>query len=216
MTTKQHFKRQFDNKKIHTAELLSRIMVHDDTGYIVLQASSVTDVISSYSVRGYEYLNSEFKGLLDKFIEFLPDTFPVILEITGCDFTEAEQEQVQNAIWHEYEYDYLAENRDMKKTILRAASSLLFSLIFLSYLYFWNPTGLVVDLIWIPLWTFLDSVICLFLYDLPGSRKNKRRFIQKQTMKLLFSKTYEDDDPPEQKIQEYHSAILENTSDEEI
>lgn len=211
-----NFKKTFDNKKINTNELMAQFTVNGETGYIVLHANSVDDVVSSYSVKGYEYLNPGFKGVLDKYSEYVPDSLPMVLEITGCDFSEKEKEQIQNAIWHEYEYDYLSENRDMRRTKVRAASNLVFSLIFLAYLYFWEPEGLIVDLIWVPLWAFLDAVMCLFLYDLPGSRKQRRRFVQKQTMKLVFTKKFIDNDPTREELRKYHTAVLKNALDEEV
>lgn len=212
----QNFKKAFDNKKIKIDELMAQLTVNGGMGYLVLHADNANDVVSSYSVNEYEFLNPGFKAVLDKYAAYVPDSLPLVLEITGCDFTEQEKKQIQNAIWHEYEYDYLSENQGMRKTLLHAASSLLFALFFLSYLYFWKPQGLVVDLIWVPLWAFLDSVLALFLYDLPGSRKLRRRYVQKQTAKLLFTKEYNADDPTHEEVRQYQNVILRNTRDEQV
>lgn len=211
-----NFKRTFDRKQIKVKELVKYVTVNNDTGYVTIHANCIEDILSSYCVSGYEYLNGAFKEVLSKYTEYIPAHFPMVLEITGCDFTESEQESIQNAIWHEYEYDYLSQVKGIRHAAMRSVLGLGFSMIFLAYLIFGNPASIVVDLIWIPLWTFLDPIIGLFWFVIPSFRQMKRRLVQCQTMKIVYSKEYSDVNPSRETISKFHEEIIANALNEEV
>lgn len=210
------FKKSFDSKQIKIQELMKSVTVNNDTGYVTIHVNRVEDVLSTYSITGYEFLNGVFKSVLSKYIAYIPAHFPMVLEITGCEFTEAEKESIQNAIWHEYEYDYLTEFKGIKHAAMRSVVGLGFALVFLAYLIFGNPASIVVDLVWIPLWTLLDPLISLFWYVIPNFRQMKRRLIQCQTMKILYTKEYKDIAPSQETLSKIHEDIIANAMNEEV
>ena len=187
------FKEIFDNKKVDVDGLLKKIIVNDELGYIVANVENgLSDVISNYCVKEYEILNPYFKETVNRFASQIPDDKPLVLELTGYKFSEEEKARIQNAVWHDYEFDYTVENNEYKKYIQKTLFHFVLSVLFLAYLYTGTHSEMWMQIFWIPLWVFLDTVFALFLSVIPTVKKNKRRLVQRQTMKLVFTEKFID------------------------
>lgn len=187
------FKEIFDNKKVDVDGFMKQIVVNGDLGYIVMNVENgLSDIISNYSVNDYELLNPGFKESINRFADQIPDDKPLVLEMTGYNFSEEEQKRIQNAVWHDYEFDYTVENNEYKKTIQKTLFHFVLSVIFLAYLYTGTHSEMWMQIFWIPLWVFLDTVFSLFISVIPDVKKSKRRLVQRQTMKLVFTEKFVD------------------------
>ncbi|MCR5234432.1 MAG: hypothetical protein K6E53_11070 [Lachnospiraceae bacterium] len=62
------------------------------------------DIISKYSIRDCESLNSEFSDYIMDFIECIPTKYPIVLEIYGKKFTEEEKKIITDTIIEDGDY----------------------------------------------------------------------------------------------------------------
>lgn len=212
---KNEYQKLFEDKQIKTDEILKNIIVNNRMGYITLSVNSIDEALSSYGVKDYELLNVGLKASIDKFVAQIPDNYPIVLELTNHKFTEEEKTAIQNAIWHEYSFGYVEDVNYYKNYLKKTVFHLVLSVIFLAYLYTGQHHDMIVQIVWIPLWVFLDTVFSLFTSVIPDLRKSKRRLVQKQTMKLIFTEKFKDEISYAE-LDQYEKDILENIKNTEI
>jgi hypothetical protein len=74
----------------------------DGVAYIPCKVANMDDIISRFSVKGCESLDSEFEAFVIGYTEFIPSEYPVVLKIIGPEFTPAEKRSSPKrlrAIW---------------------------------------------------------------------------------------------------------------------
>ena len=60
--------------------------------------SDYYDVIDHYSVKGYEWPNSNFLQFIEDNAYFIPTDYPLVLEICGTHFSERQQQTIESTI----------------------------------------------------------------------------------------------------------------------
>ncbi len=115
----QYNKEQFLYKKSYLKHRLQKDVMEDGIAYIPCNVKCMEDIISKFSVKGCESLDSEFLSYIIDFTEFIPIDNPVVLEISGSKFSLDEKKIINETI--EAEMDYLlgkTENDIRNKNIL--------------------------------------------------------------------------------------------------
>lgn len=105
---------KFMNKKSLLDHRLNNDVLENGIAYIPCHAESMEDIISKYSIRDCETLNSEFADYLLSFIECVPIKYPIVLEIYGKKFTEEEKKIITDTIVSDGDYELgrtIQENR---------------------------------------------------------------------------------------------------------
>ena len=91
-------KKRFLNKKSFLNYRLNKEVLRDGVAYIPCHVENMEDIISKYSIRGNESLNSEFVDYLTDFAEYIPIKYPIVLTIYGPKFTEEEKKIIVDTI----------------------------------------------------------------------------------------------------------------------
>ena len=84
--------KKFKNKKFNYKKYVKDFYIENGKAHVHANVSCYEDIISKYSVEGYEFLNQDFIDYIEEVTYYIPVEYPVILEISGCKFTEKEEE----------------------------------------------------------------------------------------------------------------------------
>lgn len=98
-------KKRFLEKKSFLNYRLNKEVLRDGIAYIPCHVENMEDIISKYSVRGNESLNSEFVDYFTDFVECIPIKYPVVLKIYGPKFTEEEKKIIVDTIALDGDYN---------------------------------------------------------------------------------------------------------------
>ena len=113
MNTDNNIKK-FLTKKTLLDHRLNTDVLEDGIAYIPCHVENMEDIISKYSIRGCESLNSEFTDYVMSFIDCIPTKYPIVLEIYGPKFTEEEKKIIVDTIAGDGDYELgktIQENR---------------------------------------------------------------------------------------------------------
>ncbi len=97
-------KKRYLYKKSYMDRRLQGDVLENDIAYIPCKVESIDDIISKFSVRGCESLDSEFMGYIIDFMEFIPPDYPVVLEIYGPAFSPGEKKIISDTIKSDMAY----------------------------------------------------------------------------------------------------------------
>ena len=106
--------RKFLSKNSLLERRLKNEVLEDGIAYIPCRVENMEDIISRYSVRGCESLNSEFADYIMSFVECIPIQYPIVLEIYGSKFTDEEKKIIVDTIVSDGDYQLgrtIQENR---------------------------------------------------------------------------------------------------------
>ena len=157
------------------------------------KVGGMEDMISHYSVPGFETLSPEFADYIESSAEFIPPEYPIVLEISGCRFSEEQQEIIRRTIHEDYTYDLGAVQRENRRQLI-IALLMLVGMIVTGFLAF-GTEGIgetAVEIIYIFFWFFADLVACYFCLD--GFENRKKRLLAGRLadMTVYFSEKYDD------------------------
>jgi hypothetical protein len=96
--------RKFLSKNSLLERRLKNEVLENGIAYIPCRVENMEDIISRYSVRGCESLNSEFADYIMSFVECIPIQYPIVLEIYGSKFTEEEKNIIIDTIASDGDY----------------------------------------------------------------------------------------------------------------
>lgn len=116
MLEKQDNTRQFLYKKSYMKRRLQHDVVENGIAYIPCKVSGMEDIISKFSVKGCESLDSVFMTYITDFIKFVPVEYPVTLEISGAQFSDEEKKIITETITSDMDYNLgKTEEEHLKK-----------------------------------------------------------------------------------------------------
>ncbi len=104
MLEKQDNTKQFLYKKSYLKRRLQHDVMENGIAYIPCKVSGIEDIISKFSVKGCESLDSEFMAYIIDFVEFVPLEYPVTLEISGAQFSDEEKKIITDTIMIDMDY----------------------------------------------------------------------------------------------------------------
>lgn len=85
----------FRKKRINYKQYIKEFYLGEDLSYLFCNVRSIDDVLDPYSVQGYECLNKLLAEHIEQNANFVPLKYPVVLILSGCEFTEEQQRVVQ-------------------------------------------------------------------------------------------------------------------------
>ena len=89
---------EFYNKKSHLDINLQKKALRNGVAYIPCRVDGVSDIISKFSIEGFESLDGEFVDFLLDCIDCIPEEYPVVLEIHGPKFSEETKKRIIETI----------------------------------------------------------------------------------------------------------------------
>jgi hypothetical protein len=185
--------RLFEARKGHLDYRIKRDYIRNGVAVIPCRISDYSDVISTYSVKGYETLNPDFFEYLERTSELTPPESPLVLEIIEDCLSPEERKTIEEIIRDDCSYNLgIVEKEERRHT--RIFLFMLIGLILFGII-LWLTKTLAEEpreLLFIPFW-FMGETLCdyIFLtgYDL---RLNRRLAGRLASIKVVFSKEYED------------------------
>lgn len=205
---KRNIVRLFESRKGHLDYRIRRDYVRNGIAAIPCRISDYGDVISTYSVKDYETLNTEFVDYLKETAELTPPACPLVLNIIGDCLSQEEKKIIEETILDDFAYDLGVVERDEKRHTRRFC--LMFFGLILSGVLLCFTKALVEEareLFFILFW-FMGDTLCdyIFLtgYDL---RRERRLAGRLASIKVIFSESYEAPNYTESDIDRLYSEI---------
>lgn len=121
---------RFKNAAFDYGKFVRKYYMEKGNAYITAHVDSIKDIVSSYSVRDYEWINPDFVAFCEECAYYIPAEDAIILEISGPAFTESEQEiitrVIQNCFGLKLGDKMILLNDNKREAIIMLVAALLF------------------------------------------------------------------------------------------
>ena len=164
----------FLNTRSNLDQLVEHAFIDGNQAVIPCRAESYQELISAYSAKGYETLNPAFQAYLMDISRYIPDEYPIVLEIRGKAFTESEQETIRNTIRTDMMYalgEVEAENDMAFRNFLVMMAGALGMGVFLTLAKF--VIHIAEEFFYIIFWFFADTLVRYLLQDRRTKKYNR-------------------------------------------
>ena len=171
-------------------------------------------MIRSYSVKGFETLNTEFVDYVREAAEMTPSEHPIVLNIIADGLTQPEQDTIAATIKDDFAYDLGMVERDERRHT--RVFCLMFVGLILSGMALWFTEPLADEpreLLWILFW-FMGDTLCDYIF-LTGHdlRRDRRLAGRLASVKVVFSESYQDPTYTERDVERLYSEIERDVND---
>ena len=207
--------RLYFKKKSHIDSRLKAEFVDNGIATIPCKVSSYEDVISSYSVKGYETLNPEFEDYVKSTVDVIPVEYPIVLNIIGGDFSPEQEKTIRETVIDEFAYDLGIKENELKHHIGIFFLMMIGIAMMAIILYKFDFLPLFPEeLLFVFFWYFADTVVdYLFIggHDLREERILAGRLA---CIKVFFSDYYNEEDYTQSEVNEIYKEIEEEVTAE--
>ena len=207
---KRDFTRLFDRKKSHLDSRIKRDYVKNGVATIFCQISDYHDVITAYSVKNHETVNLDFIEYIRGAAAVIPEKCPLVLNIIEDCLSKEEQETIRQVIRDDFAYDFgMAEQEENRQW----------------HIFIFMVIGMIIAGILLWLTETLDEVpreVFFVLFWFAGDRmfeymfltghelrQEKRLAGRLASIKVIFSKTYEEPNYTEQELDKLYTEIAQ-------
>ncbi len=197
----------FSRKSIDPNKFIREIYVENGLAYISCNVEGYYDVIDSYSVSGYEWLNQSFTRFIEENAITIPVTYPIVLEICGYSFTEEEKDIIEGTVADYYALKMADVQEKYNKGKKRTFFQLIMSIIMAGLLYISSANrelfpALVNETIVILFWLLIGDLFESFLFTRSEIIDLRTKAAQLASMVITFKKTFDDKPlkPSEEKV----------------
>ena len=202
----------YDRKRGNMKRRLEKEFIDHGIATIPCKVNGIDDIISPYSVAGYESLNSEFVEYVNDIADLIPKEYPIVLSIVGHKFTKAEQETIVRTVEDDFAYDLGTveeENKYHLRVFLWMVAGILLSGVMLTVFEWWATAPL--ELLFVFFWFFADTFVDYLFIEGRQHRKQRLNAAQLACMKVEFSEEYDELDYSEEEAEKifdemYHKA----------
>ena len=206
--TRRNIIRLFESRRGRLDYRAKRDYVRNGIASIPCRISRFSDVISTYSVRGFETLNPEFVDYVRTTAEVTPQEYPLVLNIIGGGLSEEEKNTIRRITVDDFSYDLgIVEKDEHRHT---RTFLLMFLGLILSGLLLWMTHALAEEpreVFFILFW-FMGDYLCDYIF-LTGYEFRRERVLAGRlaSIRVEFSETYEDQDYSEKYVETLYSEI---------
>lgn len=194
-TVKQKLKnrRLFLKRDAKLAKRLREDYIDNGIASLPCRVTGMDEIISHFSVPGFETLSPELSDYIESSAAYIPPEYPIVLEISGCRFSEEEQSIIRSTIREDYTYKLGAVQWENRKQLM-VALLMVVGMLVTGFLTFGvkGITDTAIEIIYIFFWFFADIVACYFCLD--GFENRKKRLLagRLSDMTVYFSEEYDD------------------------
>ena len=202
----------YDRKSGNLEKRLEKDYIDHGIATIPCKISGFDDVISPYSVKGYESLNSEFVEYVNGIADLVPEEYPIVLSIVGQEFTKEEQETIKSTIEDDFAYDLGSveeENKYHRKVFWWMVAGILLSGVMLTVFDWWKTAPL--ELLFVFFWFFADTFFDYLLLEGRQLRKQQLKAARLACLKVEFSEEYDEEDYSEEEAEEIRNELYHET-----
>ena len=199
----------YDRKSGNLEKRLEKEFIDHGIATIPCKVSGTDDIISPYSVKGYdESLNSEFVEYVNDIADLVPEEYPIVLSIVGQKFTKEDQNTIKNTIEDDFAYDLGAvekENKYHQKVFWWMVAGILLSGIMLT-VFDWLET-VSLELLFVFFWFFADTFVDYLLLEGRQLRKQQLKAARLACLRVEFSEEYDEEDYTEEEAEEIRNEL---------
>ena len=198
----------FESRKGQMDYLLHRDFINNGIATFPVKISSYDDVIHPNSVRRYETLNQDFADLIELGAGVLPPDCPIVLNIIEDCLTEEERKIIVATIREYYAYKLGMVEKDLKRHTKRFVFMTVGLVV--SAILLWLSEGLddiSRELFFVLFWFMGDTICDYILLTGHDLRRDKRAAGQMASIKVTFSKSFDESDYTKEEVDKLHSEI---------
>ena len=190
--SKRRIVKLFESRSGNLEDRLKKDYIQNGVVTIPCRVSDYNDVISNYSVKGFETLNQEFVDFIKRTDEVIPPEYPVVLNIISDTLSAEEKKAIKETIEDHFAYELgVVENHEKRHT--RTFILMLIGMV-LSGILLWLTRTLEEEsreLFFVLFW-FLGDTLCDYIF-LTGHdlRHNRRLAGRLASVKIIFSDVFE-------------------------
>lgn len=206
--------RLFESRKGNLDYRVKRDYIRNGIATIPCNITDYSDVISNYSVNGFESLNQEFVDYVRSTTELTPNEYPVVLNIIGDCLSQEEKETIKEVICDDFAYDLgVVEKEENRHT--KIFSFMIIGLL-ISGVLLWLTEAIAEEpreLFFILFW-FMGDTLCDYIF-LTGHdlRRDRRLAGRLASIKVIFSDSYEAPEYTEKDVEKLYSEIEKDVTD---
>ena len=181
--------KKFRSAKFNYAKFVKNYYIDKGAAYISAKVNSIDDIISKYSIKDYEWINSDFASYLEESAYYIPMEEAIVIEICGGNFSEEQKDLITRVI-----KDYFGlqlGDKIMDLDINRKRSNILlgfslFGVLLVAMLNRFDIIGTVAELFIFILWFFLWEYGEMAFLDRSELQEQKLEAAQLSTAKIVF------------------------------
>ena len=198
----------FETRRGNLDHHLKRDYVRNGIVTLPYIISDYNEVISTYSVKGYEALNMAFSDHLKTEVEFAPPEYPIVLNIIGDCLSQTDKKIITDTIQDTFVYEFgmleKEEKRHTKVFILLIVGLILSGIL----LYFTHDVIDELRELFFVLFWFMGYTLCDYIF-LTGHdiRHNRIMAGRLASIKVVFLKNYEDPNYTKSDVDRLYSEI---------
>ena len=198
----------FESRSVDIDDRVKRDYASNGIVTLPCQISDYNDVISTYSVKGYETLNTEFSDYIKTSVEFAPPEYPIVLNIIGDCLSQEEKKTISDTIQDTFAYELgMVEKEEKRHTevfiLMMVGLILTVILLYLTRTMDDEPRELIFVMFYFTGDTLCDYIL-LTGHDL---RHNRRMAGRLASIKVVFSDKYEEPNYTESDVDRLYSEI---------
>ena len=153
---------KFKKSKFDYSKFVKNYYLENNKAYISVRCNTYYDIISDFSIKDYEWLDTEFAEYIIEQATFIPLPYNIILEICGK-FSSDEQKRITKAIKSYFGVKLANAELEIKYNRQRRIFLLVFGIItsifiYLAYTLIDNFT-LLLETVFILFWFFFESYL---------------------------------------------------------
>ena len=190
--SKRRIIKLFESRSGNLENRLKKDYIQNGVVTIPCRVSDYNDVISNYSVKGFETLNQEFVDFIKRTDEVIPPEYPVVLNIISDTLSVEEKKAIKETIEDHFAYELgVVENHEKRHT--RTFILMLIGMV-LSGILLWLTRTLEEEsreLFFVLFW-FLGDTLCDYIFLTGHDLRHDRRLAGRlASVKIIFSDVFE-------------------------
>lgn len=149
---------KFRNAKFNYSKFVKKYYMEKGEAYITVKVDSIEDIISKYSIKDYEWINSEFAQYIEESAYYIPMETGIVLEICGAKFSDEEKKVIENVIKNYF--GLVLEDKEFDLMLNKRRSNLLLvmgilSLLVYAFIHTKNIGAVLTELLFLAIWFFI-------------------------------------------------------------
>ena len=201
----------FESRKGHLDARVKREFVSNGIGTIPLRVKDYYEVINAYSVKGVETLDFDFVEVLDLAASVMPEECPLVLNIVEDVLSDEERETITETIQDYYAYQLGILEKKVKRHKERFIFMSVGLVLTAGLLWLSQGMGeLSREILFVLFWFFGDALFDYILLTGHDLREKKRLAGRLASIKVEFSKAFDDSDYTDKEVNDLYSEIEED------
>ena len=201
----------FESRKGHLDARVKREFVSNGIGTIPIRVKDYYEVINAYSVKGVETLDFDFVEMLDLAASVMPEECPLVLNIVEDVLSDEERETITETIQDYYAYQLGILEKKVKRHKERFIFMSVGLVLTAGLLWLSQGMGeLSREILFVLFWFFGDALFDYILLTGHDLREKKRLAGRLASIKVEFSKAFDDSDYTDKEVNDLYSEIEED------